>query len=111
MLVDGKGNITVKTDAMRQALKYYKQLDPVPPVRRVFVGRFVQRRVAGLPSGGALIINPPTASAVAERDAPKFAEQQLDPPPCRRPQGRSDPFVPFFSASGVSPEPFVDQEP
>ena len=34
MLVDAKGNITVKTDAVRQALDYYKKLMRLPAARR-----------------------------------------------------------------------------
>ena len=45
---------------------------------------------------GALIMNPPSAWAVAKRDAPQIAEQlwTFDPP--TGPKGRYDPFLPYF---------------
>src|SRR2546428_11990020 len=45
---------------------------------------------------GALIMNPPSAWAVAVRDAPKVAEQCWTFPTPKGPKGRFDPAVPFF---------------
>ena len=53
MLVDAKGNITVKTDTVRQALEYYKKLIAVPAAGRAGVGRRLQQQVAGLRQGRA----------------------------------------------------------
>ena len=76
-LVDAKGNITVKTDAVRQALEYYKKLAQfLPPDAPAWDDASNNK---WLVSGkGALIMNPPSAWAVAKRDAPKVAEQLLD---------------------------------
>jgi ABC-type glycerol-3-phosphate transport system substrate-binding protein len=95
MLVNEKGDITVKTDAVRQALDYYKRLM-----------RFLPSDVAAwddasnnkfLISGqGSLIMNPPSAWAVAKRDAPQVAEQLWTHGFPAGPKGRYAPFVPFF---------------
>ena len=45
---------------------------------------------------GSLIMNPPSAWAVAKRDAPKVAEQCWTHGFPAGPQGRFAPFVPFF---------------
>ena len=52
-LVDAKGNLTVKTDAVRQALDYYKQLVAVLAARRPVMGRRLQQQVAGVGQGRA----------------------------------------------------------
>ena len=44
----------------------------------------------------SLIFNPPSAWAVAVRDAPKVAEQCLALPVAKGPKGRFDAAVPFF---------------
>ena len=73
-LVDAKGNLTVKTDAVRQALEYYKKLIAFLPPD---VGAWDDAsNNKWLVSGkGAMIMNPPSAWAVAKRDAPQVAEQ------------------------------------
>src|SRR5260370_30203551 len=45
---------------------------------------------------GALIMNPPSAWAVAKRDAPKVAEQCWTHGFPAGPKGRFAPFLPFF---------------
>jgi ABC-type glycerol-3-phosphate transport system substrate-binding protein len=45
---------------------------------------------------GALIMNPPSAWAVAKRDAPKVAEQLWTFPSPRGPKGRYEPYLPYF---------------
>ena len=47
---------------------------------------------------GALIMNPPSAWAVAKRDAPKFAEQCWTHGMPAGPKGRFAPFLPYFWA-------------
>ncbi len=95
MLVDAKGEIVVKSDAVRQTLDYYRKLM-----------RFLPSDVAAwddasnnkfLISGqGSLIMNPPSAWAVAKRDAPKVAEQCWTHGFPAGPNGRFAPFAPFF---------------
>src|SRR3984893_11435843 len=73
-LVDAKGNITVKSDPVRQALEYYTRLARFfPPDAPAWDDSSNNK---WLVSGrGALIMNPPSAWAVAKRDAPQVAEQ------------------------------------
>ena len=95
MLVDAKGDITVKSDAVRQALDYYKKLMAfLPPDVPAWDDASNNK---WLVSGkGALIMNPPSAWAVAKRDAPQVAEQCWTHGFPAGPKGRFAPFVPFF---------------
>ena len=94
-LVDAKGNITVKTDAVRQALDYYKKLISfLPPDVAAWDDSSNNK---WLVSGkGAMIMNPPSAWAVAKRDAPKVAEQLWTHGFPSGPKGRFAPYLPFF---------------
>jgi ABC-type glycerol-3-phosphate transport system substrate-binding protein len=94
-LVDAKGNITVKTDEVRQALDYYKRLIAfLPPDVGAWDDASNNR---WLVSGkGAMIMNPPSAWAVAKRDAPQVAEQCWTHGFPAGPKGRFAPFQPFF---------------
>jgi ABC-type glycerol-3-phosphate transport system substrate-binding protein len=94
-LVDAKGNITVKSDAVRQALDYYKQLTAVLPPDVAAWDDASNNK--WLVSGkGASIMNPPSAWAVAKRDAPQVAEQCWTHGMPAGPKGRFAPFVPYF---------------
>ncbi len=95
MLVDAKGNITVKSDPVRQAMEYYKRLmaflpPDVPSWDDASNNKFL---VSGQ---GSLIMNPPSAWAVAKRDAPQVAEQLWTHGFPAGPKGRYAPFLPFF---------------
>jgi ABC-type glycerol-3-phosphate transport system substrate-binding protein len=95
MLVDAKGNITVKSDPVRQALDYYKKLmqflpPDVPSWDDASNNKFL---VSGQ---GSMIMNPPSAWAVAKRDAPQVAEQLWTHGFPAGPKGRFGPFLPFF---------------
>src|ERR1700688_1641983 len=94
-LVDAKGNLTVKTDAVRQSLEFYKKLIPfLPPDVAAWDD---SNNNKWLISGkGALIMNPPSAWAVAKRDAPQVAEQCWTHGFPAGPMGRFAPYVPFF---------------
>ena len=94
-LVDAKGNLTVKTDAVRQALEFYKKLIPfLPPDVAAWDD---SNNNKWLISGrGALIMNPPSAWAVAKRDAPQVAEQCWTHGFPVGPKGRFAPFLPYF---------------
>ena len=50
-LVDAKGNLTVKTDAVRQVLEFYKKLIALPAAGRGGVGRCLQQQMAGFRQG------------------------------------------------------------
>ncbi|MDP2330273.1 MAG: extracellular solute-binding protein [Reyranella sp.] len=94
-LVNKKGNITVKSDEVRQALDYYKRLMAFLPVDSPVWDDASNDK--WLVSGkGALIMNPPSAWAVATRDAPKVAEQLWTHGFAAGPKGRYAPFVPYF---------------
>ena len=95
MLVDAKGEITVKTDAVREALDYYKKLMQfLPPDVAAWDDASNNKYLV---SGQAsLIMNPPSAWAVAKRDAPKVAEQCWTHGFPAGPKGRFGPFLPFF---------------
>ncbi|HJQ58462.1 MAG TPA: extracellular solute-binding protein [Vineibacter sp.] len=95
MVVDAKGNITVKSDPVRQALEYYKKLmaflpSDVPAWDDASNNKWL---VSGK---GALIMNPPSAWAVAKRDAPQVAEQCWTHGMPAGAKGRFGPFLPFF---------------
>jgi ABC-type glycerol-3-phosphate transport system substrate-binding protein len=94
-LVDAKGNITVKSDPVRQALDFYKKLmaflpPDVPAWDDASNNKFL---ISGKAS---MIMNPPSAWAVAKRDAPKIAEQLWTHGFAAGPKGRFAPFVPYF---------------
>jgi len=94
-LVDGKGNITVKSDAVRQALDYAKRLVQfLPP--DVFAWDDSSNNKWLISGKGALIMNPPSAWAVAKRDSPKVAEQLWTFPSPKGPKGRYQPGLPFY---------------
>jgi ABC-type glycerol-3-phosphate transport system substrate-binding protein len=94
-LVNAKGDITVKTDAVRQALEYSVKLAKFyPPDAPAWDDASNNK---WLVSGrGALIMNPPSAWAVAKRDAPQVAEQCWTHGFPAGPKGRVAPFLPYF---------------
>ena len=96
-LVDAKGNVTAKTDNVRQALEFYKKLISFLPPD---VGAWDDAsNNKFLVSGKAsMIMNPPSAWAVAKRDAPQIAEQCWTHGFPKGPKGRFAPFLPYFLA-------------
>jgi len=95
MLVDAKGNITVKSDAVRQAIDYYKKLMAfLPPDAPAWDDASNNKYL--ISGQGSMIMNPPSAWAVAKRDAPKIAEQLWTHGFAAGPKGRFAPFVPNF---------------
>ncbi|HTO44663.1 MAG TPA: extracellular solute-binding protein [Burkholderiales bacterium] len=94
-LVDAQGNITVNSDATRQALDYCKKLVQVLPPD-VFAWDDASNNKWLIAGKGALIMNPPSAWAVAKRDNPKVAEQLWTFPAPKGPKGRFQPAGPFY---------------
>jgi ABC-type glycerol-3-phosphate transport system substrate-binding protein len=94
-LVDAKGEITVKTDAVRQSLDFYKKLMQFLP-SDVAAWDDASNNKFLISGQGSLIMNPPSAWAVAKRDAPQVAEQCWTHGFPKGPNGRFAPFVPFF---------------
>jgi len=97
-LFNEKGDITVKSDATKQVLEYFKKLVPhLPP--EVFAWDDAGNNKWLVSGKGALIMNPPSAWAVAKRDAIKVAEQcwTFDAP--KGPKGRFAPGLPYYWAT------------
>jgi ABC-type glycerol-3-phosphate transport system substrate-binding protein len=86
-VVTEKGEITVKTDAVRQVLEYAQQLVKFLPVDAVSYDDASNNR-ALISGQSALIWNPPSAWAVARRDAIKVAEDCWTFPAPKGPKGR-----------------------
>jgi ABC-type glycerol-3-phosphate transport system substrate-binding protein len=97
-LVDAKGDIKVKSDTVRQALDYCKRVAAFyPPDAPAWDDASNNK---WLVSGrGALIMNPPSAWAVAKRDAPLVAEQCWTHGFPSGPKGRFAPFLSYFWAT------------
>jgi ABC-type glycerol-3-phosphate transport system substrate-binding protein len=94
-LVDAKGNITVDSDNVRAALEYAKRLVPYLPPDQVSFDDASNNR-ALISGKSALIWNPPSAWAVAKRDAPQIAADCWTFPNPRGPKGRMVPMRPYF---------------
>ena len=95
VLVNAKGEPTVKTDAVRQALEWYKKLMQFLP-EDVAAWDDSSNNKFLISGQASLIMNPPSAWAVAKRDAPKVAEQCWSHGFPKGPKGRFGPFLPFF---------------
>jgi len=94
MLVNEKGDITVKSDPVRQALEFYKKLMAfLPPDVSAWDDASNNKFLVS--GQAAFIMNPPSAWAVAKRDAPKVAEQLWTHGFAAGPKGRYAPFTPF----------------
>ncbi|MGA9866141.1 MAG: extracellular solute-binding protein [Acetobacteraceae bacterium] len=95
-LVDGKGNITVDSDNVRAVLEYAKKLTAVLPPDTVSYDDASNNR-ALISGKSAMIWNPPSAWAVAKRDAPQVAEDCWTFPNPIGPKGvRLVPHRPYF---------------
>ncbi len=94
-LIDASGKITVKTDPVRQWLEFYKKLIGfLPPDVPAWDDASNNKMLVS--GKAALIMNPPSAWAVAKRDAPKVAEQCWTHGFPSGPKGRFAPFLPYF---------------
>ena len=96
-LVDKDGNIKVKADEVRQVLEFFKKLVPLLPPD-VWAWDNAGNNKWLISGKGDLILNPPSAWAVAKRDAPKIAEQTWHFPPPKGPKGRFVPGQTYFWA-------------
>ena len=94
-LVDGEGNITVKSDEMRQVLEYAQKLAKFMPADAASYDDASNNR-ALISGKSALIFNPPSAWAVAKRDNPSLAADCWTFPAPIGPKGRFSPYLPFF---------------
>jgi ABC-type glycerol-3-phosphate transport system substrate-binding protein len=94
-LVDAKGNITVDSDAVKQVLEYGAKLVKFLPPDTVSYDDASNNR-ALISGQSALIWNPPSAWAVARRDAPDVAKDCWTFPAPAGPKGRFTPYLPYF---------------
>ncbi len=93
--VDEKDNIKINSDATRQALEYMKKLAPqMPP--DVYAWDDASNNRWLISGKGAGIMNPPSAWAVAKRDAPQVAENCWTHDMPRGPAGRFVGHLPYF---------------
>jgi ABC-type glycerol-3-phosphate transport system substrate-binding protein len=95
VLVDAQGKITVKSDAVRQVLEFNRRLLAFLPAD-VFAWDNASNNRMLIAGKSALIMNPPSAWAVAKRDNVKVAEQLWTFPSPRGPKGRYEPYLPYF---------------
>jgi ABC-type glycerol-3-phosphate transport system substrate-binding protein len=89
-LVDKDGNITViKNDKVQQVLEWFQRLAKTLP-DEVFAYDNASNNKSIISGQTSLIFNPPSAYAVAKRDAPKVAEQMWTFSSPKGPAGRFD---------------------
>jgi ABC-type glycerol-3-phosphate transport system substrate-binding protein len=93
--VDMEGTIQVRSDAMRECLEYAKRLAPFLPDDAVSYDDASNNR-ALISGKSALIFNPPSAWAVAKRDAPQIGADCWTFPNPAGPKGRAVPTLSFF---------------
>ena len=109
-LVDAEGKSQLRSDATRQALEYAQRLVRFYPADAVSYDDASNNR-ALISGKSALIFNPPSAWAVAKRDAPEVAADCWTFPAPAGPKGR---FVPtqsyFWGAYRFSPNKFAGKD-
>jgi ABC-type glycerol-3-phosphate transport system substrate-binding protein len=95
VMIDEKDNIKVNSDATRQVLEYAKKLAAqMPP--DVFAWDDASNNRWLISGRGSGIMNPPSAWAVAKRDAPQVAAQCWTHDMPKGPSGRFVGALPFF---------------
>jgi ABC-type glycerol-3-phosphate transport system substrate-binding protein len=94
-LIDGEGNIQLKSDAMHQVLEFAQKLVKFYPADAVSYDDASNNR-ALISGKSPLIFNPPSAWAVAKRDAPQVAADCWTFPAPAGPKGRYVPTLSFF---------------
>jgi len=96
-LVNAKGEVTVKSDNTRHVLEYAQRLVRVLP-KDVVAWDDASNNKFLISGQGSLIMNPPSAWAVAKRDAPDVAKDTWIFASPKGPKGRYAPALPFFWA-------------
>ncbi|NKC32533.1 ABC transporter substrate-binding protein [Falsiroseomonas selenitidurans] len=95
-LVDANGNITIRNnDKVRQVMDYAKRLFQHIP-NEMFAADDATNNRALISGRSALIFNPPSAWAVAKRDAPDVASQVWHFPSPMGPASHTVPHLPYF---------------
>ncbi len=95
VLIDREGEIKVKSDAVRQVLEFSQRLVKAMPADAVSYDDASNNR-ALISGQSPLIFNPPSAWAVAKRDAPTIAADCWTFPAPSGPKGRFAPYLPYF---------------
>lgn len=95
VLLDNEGNSGLKTNEMRQLLEYAQKLVKFLPDDAASYDDASNNR-ALISGKSALIFNPPSAWAVAKRDAPQVAEDCWTFSAPKGPKGRFVPTATFF---------------
>jgi ABC-type glycerol-3-phosphate transport system substrate-binding protein len=109
-LISSEGAVTVRSDAVRQVLEYAQQLVKFLPDDAVSYDDASNNR-ALISGKTALIWNPPSAWAVARRDAPKIAADSWTFPAPKGPKGRFLPLGAFsWGVWNFSPNKTVAKE-
>lgn len=96
-LVNAKGEVTVNSDHTRQVLEYSQRLGKVLP-KEVIAWDDASNNKFLISGQGSLIMNPPSAWAVAKRDNPSVAADCWTFASPKGPMGRYAPALPFFWA-------------
>jgi ABC-type glycerol-3-phosphate transport system substrate-binding protein len=94
-VMDAKGNITIDSDNVKMVLDYCKKIVRFLPSNSVSYDDASNNR-ALISGKSALIWNPPSAWAVAKRDAPEVAADCWTFPNPKGPKGRLVPARPYF---------------
>ena len=95
-MVDARGNITIRNnDKIKQVMEYAGRLFQHLP-NEMFAADDATNNRALQANRTALIFNPPSAWAVAKRDAPQVAAQTWHFPSPMGPAGHFTPHLPFF---------------
>jgi ABC-type glycerol-3-phosphate transport system substrate-binding protein len=94
-LIDAEGKSQLKTDAMHQVLEFAQKLVKFYPADAVSYDDASNNR-ALISGKSALIFNPPSAWAVAKRDAPEVAADCWTFPAPSGPKGRFVPTQDYF---------------
>ena len=92
--VNAKGDVTIDSDPVRQVLEYAQRLVKYLPAEAVSYDDASNNR-ALISGQSALIFNPPSAWAVAKRDAPQVAQDCWTFPAPKGPKGRFMPLGAF----------------
>ena len=93
--MDAKGNITVKSDAVKQVLEYSQKLVKVMP-QDVFAWDDASNNKYLISGQGSLIMNPPwptRSPSATTRKSPSSSRPSRCP---RGPKGRFAPYLPFI---------------
>jgi ABC-type glycerol-3-phosphate transport system substrate-binding protein len=94
-LVDGEGNVNLKSDEIQQVLEFAQKLAKWLPADAASYDDASNNR-ALISGKSALIFNPPSAWAVAKRDNPSVAADCWTFAAPAGPKGRFTPYLPFF---------------